>query len=114
MSQDDFADWIYAQNETISSMKAAYILKDTRKPNVGGGNVDEIFAEVDDICIILMDHLVASSEQLEKSGYYDNYSEEEKSVLRERQEKLHAWKRQQTHINQASPFDEEEGYETTH
>lgn len=119
MSQDDFADWIYAQNENHFGVWLAAFHPEgyDASPMSAEGNVDEIFAEVDDICIILMqeyDHLVASSEQLEKSGYYDNYSEEEKSVLRERQEKFHAWKRQQTHINQASPFEEEEGYEITH
>ena len=99
MSQDDFSDFIYEQNDNHFGVWLAAFHPEAIDsiPMSTGESQDEIFSEVDDICIILMqeyDHLVKSAKQLEASGYYTNYTEAELSVLRDREEQLNAWKRQ--------------------
>jgi len=93
MSEDDFSDWIFSQNENHFGVWISAF-----HPGFGEKEQDEtdIFSQVDDICIILVqeyEHLVRASEALKKTGYYRSYSNVELEVLDERKEQLNAWKR---------------------
>ncbi len=117
MTQDDFADFIYDQNKNhFGVWLAAFhpLAHDESPMSCDSKNFDDLFAEVDDICIILMQeysHLVKASEKLKATGYYQNYTEEELAVLDDRKDNLNAWKRQTKEICE-SPS--ENGWEEIH
>ena len=98
MSQDDFSDWIFEQNENHFGTWLAAIHPGGHEGSpVGASDDKNIFSQVDDICIILMqeyEHLVEASKALQKTGYYNNYTDAEMGVLTDREEKFHAWKHQ--------------------
>ena len=94
MSEDDFADWVFTQNENhfgiwISAFHPGF-------GSVAVQDETDIFSQVDDMCILLVqeyEHLVKASEAIKKTGYYRTYTDVEMEVLDERKEKLNAWKR---------------------
>tara|TARA_X000000950_G_C13854314_1_gene635924 strand:+ start:1051 stop:1650 length:600 start_codon:yes stop_codon:yes gene_type:complete len=94
MSEDEFEDWLYHQNENHFGVWISAF-----HPGFGERAVQDeadIFSQVDDICILLVqeyEHLVKASEALKKTGYYKTYTDVENEVLKERKERLHAWKR---------------------
>lgn len=111
ISQDDFSDWIFEQNENHFGTWLAAIHPGGHEGSPLGVSDDKnIFSQVDDICIILMQeyqHLVEASKALQKTGYYNNYTEAEMGVLKDREEKFYAWKRQTSGHHEA---EEEEGF----
>ena len=119
MSQDDFADWIYAQNENHFGVWLAAFHPEgyDASPMSAEGNVDEIFAEVDDICIILMqeyDHLVASSGAVREVRLLRQLSGGREICTPRKTGETSCVETSANAHQPSEPFDEEEGYETTH
>lgn len=95
MSPDDFSDWIYDQNENHFGVWLAAVHPGGENNSLDDSDEDNIFSQVDDMCIILMqeyDHLVAASKALQKTGYYNNYTDAELGVIKDREDKYYAWK----------------------